>query len=74
MQLWQSRRRFLKHFSALCSAFPVALRGSQERRDEVRRIGFITAVGYRSFADAFRNALRALGHTSTCARCQSHRD
>jgi putative tryptophan/tyrosine transport system substrate-binding protein len=60
MHLCQSRRRFLSQLGALCSVFPVALRPQDQGRS-VRRVGYING-GERSLPDAFRDALRALGH------------
>jgi ABC-type uncharacterized transport system substrate-binding protein len=62
MQLSQSRRRFLSQLGVLCSAFPVAFRGSQDRFRSVRRIGYMNGAGFESLNDAFMQTLRALGH------------
>jgi putative tryptophan/tyrosine transport system substrate-binding protein len=61
MHLCLSRRQFLSQFGALCSVFPVALRASQGQGRRVRRVGYING-GDRSLHDAFRDALRDLGH------------
>jgi putative tryptophan/tyrosine transport system substrate-binding protein len=61
IDFWQTRRRFLTHIAGLLSAFPVALRASQNRSLGVRRIGYING-GPQSLHDAFRGALRALGY------------
>lgn len=61
MQSRQTRRGFLIHAGGLLSAFPVALRASQNRDRRVRRIGYING-GPQSLHDAFTNALRALGY------------
>lgn len=55
------RRTFLQRASWLCGAAPLARLPAQAQSAGVRRVGFIIG-GARSLIDAFKDALRRLGH------------